>query len=485
MLIRVRCNVGVWRIDGLSADTSTVQSILDQIAVQRPHVVYEQPLSSDAACSQPLDPGKTLTELNLQHGSMVYCRVDAATTVDISLPEVEDTAMTDASSSSSGAVNPSSVTNLNMRRIVDKDGCIKLVPSTEIRDPGQDRGFRRGMMPLRDMKMQWTLNDFMAMDAQFEFKVQRQEQAYCQQVSLDVPSISNFQAYLQRFQFQRKRYAFLYGTFVKGKNEDGEEEEKPTKVKVEAIYEPPQEVDSSAAEGFQVLDDPDEDVVNEIAALLGLTRVGWIFGHETRDKGYALSSAEIIMAAEFQLEAAGGVEETPFCTCAVSQGPDGQVSVEAFQVSKQCMAMVAEEALEVGDSADSDPKFTKINETFTAIQEGKASPTVENNFFLTVVPIVQHTSETFVADFPRANRDLDDRVPSHDEMKKHLANAGKSGWTFEDRLADFSLLVYLSKFLDVKADFPKICASVKDRSVPLDDGYKLIIKSMAGMDGSY
>jgi nuclear protein localization family protein 4 len=251
---------------------------------------------------------------------------------------------------------------------------------------------------------------------------------------------------------------------------------------VEAIYEPPQEVDATAAEGFQVLEDPDETKVNDIAALLGLTRVGWIFGHEPRPTGYVLSSAEVIMAAEFQLEAAGGVEETPFCTCAVSQGQDGLVSVEAFQVSQQCMAMVAEEALEIFTD---DPKFTKVNETFTAIQEGKASPTVENNFFLTVVPIVQHTSETFVADFPRPNRDLDDRVPSHDEMKRHLQQSGSAGWTFEDRLADFSLLLYLSKFLDIHADFPKICASVVDRSVPLDDGYKLIIKSMAGMDGSY
>jgi nuclear protein localization family protein 4 len=66
-----------------------------------------------------------------------------------------------------------------------------------------------------------------------------------------------------------------------------------------------------------------------------------------------------------------------------------------------------------------------------------------------------------------------------------LQQSGSAGWTFEDRLADFSLLLYVSKFLDIHADFPKICASVVDRSVPLDDGYKLIIKSMAGMDGSY
>jgi nuclear protein localization family protein 4 len=169
-------------------------------------------------------------------------------------------------------------------------------------------------------------------------------------------------------------------------------------------------------------------------------------------------------------------------TVKVTQGAaDGVVSVEAFQVSQQCMAMVAEEALETGP----EPKFCNVNDTFTAIQEGKPSKTVENNFFLTVVPIVQHTSETFVAEFPRANRDVDERTQSHDEMKRHLQKSGTAGWTFEDRLADFNLLIYLSKFLDVNADYPKICASIVDRSMPLDDGYKLIIKSMAGMDGSY
>ena len=320
--------------------------------------------------------------------------------------------------------------------------------------------------------------DFVALDSQFEFKIKRQETAFCQQVSLDIPSVSDFQAYLQRFQFQRKRFGICYGKFVKN---DPEQDEKPNKALVEAIYEPPQEPDSEAAEGFQVLDDPDEERVDQIAEMLGLTRVGWIFGHEAREPGFVLSAAEIIMAAEYQLEAAGGVEETPFVTIKVAPGKDGTVSVEAFQVSQQCMAMVAEEVLEIGP----DPKSCQVNETFTAIQEGKPSKNVENNFFLTVVPIVQHTSETFVAEFPRCNRDLDDRTPSHDEMKRQLSKSGTAGWTFVDRLADFNLLVYLAQFLDLNADYPKICASIADRTVPLDDGYKLIIKSMAGMDGAY
>jgi len=467
MLIRVRTNVGLWRVDGLDERTATVSDVLEQIAVTRPHVVYAQPLSLDPACQHHLDTTSTLSEQSLQHGSMVHCRVDPSTCVDIS---------TASASTTEQAPEEVPQSTAGMRRMVDKDGQIKLVASNEVTTQ-QDKGFRKGMLALRDMKMQWTLTDFVAMDSQFEFKVQRQENAICQQVSLDIPSISDFQLYLQRFSFQRKRFGFLYGKFVK----ENEDDEKPSKTIVEAIYEPPQEVDPETAEGFVPLDDPNEASVDQIAEMLGLQKVGWIFGHEPREPGFVLSAAEVIMAAELQLEAAGGVEEIPFVTVKVTQSEDGTVSVEAFQVSQQCMAMVAEEALENGP----DPKVCNVNETFTAIQEGKESKTVENNFFLCVVPIVQHTSEMLIAEFPRANRDLDDRTQNHDELKRQLQKSGQSGWTFVDRLADFHLLIYLSKFLDLNADFPKICAAIHNRDVPLDDGYKLIIKSMAGLEGSY
>jgi nuclear protein localization family protein 4 len=127
--------------------------------------------------------------------------------------------------------------------------------------------------------------------------------------------------------------------------------------------------------------------VQHIAELLGLVKVvGWILGHETRpEKGFVFTAAAILMAAEMQLEAGGGVEETPFVTIQVAPSPeDGHVTVEAFQMSQQCMAVVVEEALNVDPK---DPKACAISKLFTAIQEGKESKTVENNFFLTVVPI--------------------------------------------------------------------------------------------------
>lgn len=470
MIIRVRTNVGVWRVEGLEP-TSTGHDILNGIAQTRPHVSYEKPLSKDPSCQVPIDLTKTLLSQDLKHGSMVYCRVDPASCADATVL-VAAAAATEAKGSEAPSKNTS-----NMKRVIDKDGRIRLVPSTEVRSAGEDKGFRRGMMPLRDIKMAWTLNEFMAMDSQFTFKIQRQDQAICKQVSLDTNSVNDFQSYLQRFQFARKRFAFLYGKYL-----DSDEGKKAF---VEAVYEPPQEPDPDSAEGFEQLEDPSEETVEALAKMLGLEKVGWIIGGGKKPLGpdqedYVLTAAEVIMAAELQLEAAGGVNETPFVTVKVSRG-DAGVSVEAFQVSQQCMAMVAEEALEIG----TDPGSCKVNETFTAIQEGKESKTVNNNFFLTVVPIVQHQSQTFVAQFPKVNRDLDDRTPSKEQLKRQLSKSGTSGWTFIDLLSDFNLLIYLTQFLDINADFPKICQSVVDREVPLDDGYKIIIASIAGLDGAY
>jgi len=461
MLLRIRTNVGIWRVDGLDDMTATVADVLAGVAATRPHVVYEKPLSFDPPCNEAVDASKTLSEQGLKHGAMVHCRVDASTCVDVTAKQAPDEEQPEAVDQTKQSTN--------MRRVIAKDGSIKLVHS-DAPVATEDRGFRKGMLPLRDMKMHWTLNEFVAMDEQYTFKMTRQPEAFSNGVTLDSPSVGDFQTYLRRFNFSRSRCGYLYGKFLDDNT-----------AQVEAIYEPPQEADPEAAEGFVLLDDPLEDTVEQLAQLLGLRKVGWIFGHPPREDGFVMSAAEIIMAAELQLEAAGGIEETPFVTIKVTVGDDGNASVEAFQVSKQCMEMVAEEALEVGPN----PGFCVVNPTFTAIQEGKESKTVENNFFLTVVPIVQHNSEMFVTQFPKHNRDHDDRTPSHDELKKQLSKSGTAGWNFVELLADFHLLLYLCQFLDMATDVPKICESVVNRDVPLKEGYKLIIGSMAGIDGSY
>mmetsp|Transcript_693 Transcript_693/g.932 ORF Transcript_693/g.932 Transcript_693/m.932 type:complete len:459 (-) Transcript_693:131-1507(-) len=458
MLIRVRTNVGLWRVDNLSPN-ATASDVLDGIARTRPNVKYEKPLCFDPKYDSPIDTNLPLSSQNISHGSMIHTKVDPTTCLETA----PSSGAAAASSSSTGGAPSATVTK--QRRVIE-DGTIKLVS-----DDVTANGFRKGMLALRDMKMAWTLNEFMAMDSQYVFKIKLQDESWVPGgVSLDTPSCEDFQRYLSQFQFLRSRCGYLYGRY----DEEGK------KVVVECIYEPPQVANPDDPMGFELLDDENEEKVKKLAEMLGLKPVGWIFGHPPRDKAIQLTTAEILFAAELQLEAADGVSETSFTTVKVTCGVDGHVSFEAFQVSLQCMEMVAEEALEIDEE---DPKVFKVNDTFTAIQEGKESKTVDTNFFLTVVPIHQHVSEKFICQFPKANRD--GVVQTMDDMKRQLSKSGKDGWTFIDLMSDIALLGFLCQFLDFESDIPKICESIVNRDIPLENGYKIIIASMAGMDGSY
>lgn len=474
MIIRVRTNVGVWRIDGLDETEARARDVLEGIRRTRPNVVVEKPLSFDARCESPVDEHETLRAQNLRHGAMVHCRVDPASCVE---------ATSEATTASSSA---------NVRRVVDKDGSIKLVAAAGADD---GRGFRKGMLALRDMKMHWTLNEFMEMDDQFTFKIKRQKESWIDAkggLSVERSAATDFQRLLSTSRFRRRRFGLLYGTvenddaFPNTEEEDDKREKRDddlnARVRVEFVYEPPQEVDPDAPDGFVALEDPDEDRVERLAELLGLRRVGWIYGHPPR-KGHVMSASEIVMAAELQLEAADGVRPTPFVTIKVTTTDDGTnaVSFEAFQVSRQCMEMVSEQALEVDPD---DPTACVVNETFSAVVEAKNVKKVENDFFLTLVPIVQHANDQYVYQFPKTNREDYGERQSAEEMKRQLSKSGSQGWDFIDLLSDFHLLHFLSRSLD-DSDLPTICASVKDRNVPLSDGYKIIIASMAGMDGAY
>ncbi|KAI2506559.1 NPL4 family [Fragilaria crotonensis] len=119
MLIRVRSNVGVWRVDGLDEATATVFDVQQGIEASRPHVVYETPFSRDPACQIHLDPSRPLYEQGFGHGAMIHCRVDPSTCV-----EAASNAQDQPSSSS------------NMRRVIGKDGTIKMVHAVTADEKG-------------------------------------------------------------------------------------------------------------------------------------------------------------------------------------------------------------------------------------------------------------------------------------------------------------------------------------------------------------
>ncbi|RYH11884.1 hypothetical protein EON65_38615 [archaeon] len=180
-------------------------------------------------------------------------------------------------------------------------------------------GFRPGMLPLRSMKMHWTLNEFVSLDEQFVYKVKAQEKSLCTLASIDATALSNFQNHIHQFGFRSMRIGYLYGKFEEG-----------SRVRVEVIYEPPQETTDV---DFKLLEDPKEHSIEVISHLLGLQKVGWIFAHPPREKGFHFSGPEVLFAAEQQLEAAQGINDTPFVTMkATLDHEKGQAVIEAFQV---------------------------------------------------------------------------------------------------------------------------------------------------------
>lgn len=127
-----------------------------------------------------------------------------------------------------------------------------------------------------------------------------------------------------------------------------------------AIYEPPQE---SSKDTLKLLPDPKEEIVEEIAANLGLRRVGWIFTDLIPMSGgkvkcyrgvdtHFLSAQEIITSAHYQnlfpnkcKQTDDGVFGSKFVTVCVTGNKENEIHMEGYQVSNQCMALVNDEIL--------------------------------------------------------------------------------------------------------------------------------------------
>jgi nuclear protein localization family protein 4 len=221
--------------------------------------------------------------------------------------------------------------------------------------------------------------------------------------------------------------------------------------------------------------------VEELAGLLGVVRVGWLICHPPREEFFHLTGLEVLTAAELQLEAAQGVNDTSFVTVKVTLAADDTVDVHACQVSKQCMEMAAEGALQVSKH----PGNCHIHETFTAKVELRVTDEVSTNFFMANVPIAQHDSTDFVSFFPRPHRD-GQAAGGGSDLRAQLERVGTKGWTLLDVLSDLHLLLFLAgSYLDLQQDMPRICQALRDKGgggVPLDEGYSLLLRSIAGMD---
>uniref|UniRef100_A0A182SAI0 Nuclear protein localization protein 4 homolog n=1 Tax=Anopheles maculatus TaxID=74869 RepID=A0A182SAI0_9DIPT len=134
------------------------------------------------------------------------------------------------------------------------------------------------------------------------------------------------------------------------------------RARVAAIYEPPQE---SNRDSIRLLDDPHDADVDELARLLGLQRVGWIFTdllsenlasgtvkHVRNIKTHFLTAQECILAGNLQnkypnrcKDSSNGYFGSKFVTVCVTGDEKKQVHMEGYAVSAQCMALVRDNCL--------------------------------------------------------------------------------------------------------------------------------------------
>uniref|UniRef100_A0A8C6T384 Nuclear protein localization protein 4 homolog n=1 Tax=Neogobius melanostomus TaxID=47308 RepID=A0A8C6T384_9GOBI len=242
-----------------------------------------------------------------------------------------------------------------------------------------------------------------------------------------------------------QRMGYLYGRYT-------EHTDIPLGIRAEvaAIYEPPQ---VSNQNSLELLEDPKAVAVDEIAAKLGLCKVGWIFtdlvSEDTRigtvrysrnQDSYYLSAEECITAGYFQNQQSNpcrlsrdGHFGSKFVTVVATGGPDNQVHFEGYQVSNQCMALVRDECLLPCKDA---PELGYA-------KESSSEQYVPDVFFKITTTFPKDPQYTFSSSqrFPIENREMLGDTQDFHSLATYLSQG--SSTVFLNIVSDFHLLLFL------------------------------------------
>lgn len=270
-----------------------------------------------------------------------------------------------------------------------------------------------------------------------------------------------------------QRLGFLYGRY-----EIHTDVPLGIRATVAAIYEPPQE---STRDSIKLLADDREEIVEQLAANLGLRRVGWIFTDliaEDVQKGtvkqvrnintHFLSAQECIMAGYYQNKhpnpcrfASTGYFGSKFATVCVTGDASNQVHMEGYQVSNQCMALVRDgclvptkDAMELGYIRESTDKqyvpdvYYKEKDSYGNEVPRLARP-LPVEYLLVDVPASTPNTPLFTFNtdinkryFPVENRLVDGHIQDFNSLSSYLSQFTPP--EFLTAISDFHLLLYIA-----------------------------------------
>jgi len=312
----------------------------------------------------------------------------------------------------------------------------------------------------------YRTNEVIKLEEESKYLMMAQRMLRTLSLSVDLNAAGNFQRYVVgELQLGQHRAGIMYGRV----DEQGH-------AFCDAIYEPPQEGDAVAYRLKTDAAAADERArADRIAALLGLRPVGLIFTAKSRK--CILSSQDIMAACNLQkeMEDACGYDFARSCVAAsiTRNETTGAVVFEAYQLSDLCTDMHRR-----GFFAEpTKPNRGYSNTTIEILVERKGARKVDNDFFLSTVPIKTHSFPLF------ANREADFGVENRPGQTqnalevKHILKCHEK-LPLSRRISDLHMLLYLSRFLDPVLDMPAICKAVVEGG-PIQPGHAALIESLA------
>jgi len=322
---------------------------------------------------------------------------------------------------------------------------------------------------------QWTLTNFLDYRSTKEFVLGSPPEPHCKFVQVSGDAAQKFMNYMIQMGFQSKRVGYLYGRWTA-------DEEGAAGVQVHAIYEPAQECTQNDIVVNE--DAAAEERLAKLCKMLNLVRVGVIIGHPARE--YVFTVNEIILASKLHAKA---VEEDPengkrFVTMKArpvletEHDIEGVATVEAYQMTDQCVELVGREAF---SQSQSDPRVANTAKDCCFIVEKKEQRKATVEMF---VARVFDTARPITEPFLSSSFVIENRITETQDaaaMASYLRRS-KGRQPFLRTVADLHFLFFLANFLDMNTDLPVLCDKIVAGKSDDMDGFEMMINCYAGLD---